>query len=300
MNQEMPYRELGRTGEKVSMIGVGGYHLGFPDNPTDAVCIVREAIDHGINFLDNSWDYHNGESERRLGEALKDGYRERAFLMTKVDGRTGDAARRQLDQSLERLQVDYLDLWQLHEVIRYADVDRMFAPGGAIDAMIEARDVGKVRFIGFTGHKDPDIHLKMLAQDFKWDTVQMPLNVLDAHYRSFEQKVLPVLVERNIGVIGMKPFGAGTLFETKTVTATEALHYAMNLPTSVVVTGMQSRADLEQAIEAAKSFKPLGNDEVASLLARTAPKAQSGEFERYKTTQIHDSTSMHPEWLESA
>ncbi len=300
MNHEMPYRELGRTGEKVSIVGVGGYHLGLPDNPADAVGIVREAIDRGVNFLDCSWNYHDGESERRLGEALRDGYRERAFLMTKVDGRTADAARRQLDQSLERLQVDCIDLWQLHEVIRYTDIDRVFAPGGAIEAMVEARDEGKVRYIGFTGHKDPDVHLRMLESDFAWDTVQMPLNVLDAHFRSFGRQVLPVLIKRGIGVIGMKPFCAGTLFETHTVTAIEALHYAMNLPTSVVVTGMQSRADLEQAIEAAKSFRPLGDDEVASILARTAQKAQNGEFERYKTTLVHDSTSMHPGWLESA
>jgi predicted aldo/keto reductase-like oxidoreductase len=260
----------------------------------------RGARHSGINFLDSSWDYHNGESERRLGEALKGGYRERAFLMAKVDGRTRDAARKQLDQSLQRLRVDYLDLWQLHEVIRYEDVDRVFAPGGAIEAMVEARDAGKVRFIGFTGHKDPDIHHTMLAQDFEWDTVQMPLNVLDAHFHSFAQTVLPVLVEQNIGVIGMKPFGAGMLFRTHTVTAVEALHYAMNLPTDVVVTGMESLADLEQAIEAATSFRPLSNGEVTSILARMAPKARSGAFERYKTTQDHDSTSMRPEWLESA
>jgi len=300
MNHDIPYRELGRTGEKVSIVGVGGFHLGLPDNPADAVAMVREAIDAGITFMDNSWDYHNGESERRLGEALKDGYRERAFVMTKVDGRTKEAASAQLDQSLQRLQADYIDLWQLHEVIRFEDVNRAFAPGGAIEAMVEARDEGKVRFIGFTGHKDPDVHRRMLAQDFEWDTVQMPLNVLDAHYRSFEHEVLPVLVERNIGVIGMKPLCAGRLFETNTVTAIEALHYAMNLPTDVVVTGMASRADLAQAIEAATTFRPLRDDEVASILARTAEKAQGGTFERYKTTQHHDSTAMHPGWLESA
>jgi aryl-alcohol dehydrogenase-like predicted oxidoreductase len=300
MNHDMPYRELGRTGEKVSIIGLGGFHLGLPANPADAVGIVREAIDRGVTFLDNSWDYHNGESERRMGQALKDGYRDRAFVMTKVDGRTKEAASAQLDQSLERLQVDYIDLWQLHEVIRDMDVDRVFAPGGAMEAMVEARDAGTVRFIGFTGHKDPDIHRRMLAQDFVWDTVQMPLNVLDAHFRSFEHEVLPVLVERDIGVIGMKPLCAGRLFETDTVTAIEALHYAMNLPTDVVVTGMRSQADLAQAIEAAKTFRPFRDDEVASILARTAPKAQHGEFERYKTMQYHDSTSMHPEWLESA
>ncbi|MDG6256897.1 MAG: aldo/keto reductase [Methanomicrobiaceae archaeon] len=300
MKYEMPYRELGSTGEKVSIIGVGGFHLGLPRNPADVVDLVREAIEQGINFFDNSWDYHNGESERRLGEALKDGYRDRAFLMTKVDGRTREAARAQLDQSLERLQVDHVDLWQLHEVIRFGDIDRAFAHDGAIEAMIEARDEGRVRYIGFTGHKDPGIHRTMLEQDFAWDTVQMPLNVLDAHFRSFEHEVLPVLVERGIGVIGMKPFSAGTVFDTNTVTAIEALHYAMNLPTDVVVTGMESRADLAQAIQAAMSFRPLAEEEVSSILARTAPKAQNGIFERYKTTQHHDTTAMHPEWLESA
>jgi predicted aldo/keto reductase-like oxidoreductase len=300
MDHDMQYRELGRTGEKVSIIGVGGFHLGLPHRPADAVAIVRGAIDAGITFLDNSWDYHSGESERRMGEALKDGYRERAFVMTKVDGRTKEAASAQLDQSLERLQIDCIDLWQLHEVIRFEDVDRAFAHDGAIEAMVEARDEGKVRFIGFTGHKDPNIHRKMLEQDFEWDTVQMPLNVLDAHYRSFEHEVLPVLVERGIGVIGMKPLAAGKVIETNAVTPIEALHYAMNLPTDVVVTGMKSKADLAQAIEAATTFRPLAGDEVAAILARTAPKAENGVFERYKTTHYHDSTSMHPGWLESA
>jgi predicted aldo/keto reductase-like oxidoreductase len=300
MNDEIPYRDLGKTGEKASIIGVGGFHLGMPANPGDAIRIVCRAIDRGINFMDNSWDYNYGESEHRLGASLKHGYRDRAFVMTKFDGRTRDAARKQLNQSLRRLQVDYLDLWQLHEVIRFEDVDRAFAPGGAAEAMVEARDAGKVRFLGFTGHKDPAIHLKMLEQDFEWDTVQLPLNVLDAHYNSFEKKVLPVLVERNIGVIGMKPLSAGVLFETNAVTAIEGFHYVMNLPTDVVVTGMESEADLEQAIEAATSFQPLSDDEVASILARAAPKARTGEFERYKTTQEHDATSMHPEWLESA
>ncbi|HDR72947.1 MAG TPA: aldo/keto reductase [Methanoculleus sp.] len=296
----MPYRELGSTGEKVSIIGVGGFHLGLPRSTADVVDLVREAIEQGITFFDNSWDYHNGESERRLGEALKDGYRDHIFLMTKVDGRTKEAARAQLDQSLQRLQVDHIDLWQLHEVIRFDDIDRAFAHDGAMEAMVEARDEGRVRYIGFTGHKDPGIHRTMLEQDFAWDTVQMPLNVLDAHFRSFEHEVLPVLVERGIGVIGMKPFSAGTVFDTNTVTAIEALHYAMNLPTDVVVTGMESRADLAQALQAAMSFQPLAEEEVASILARTAPKAGNGVFEHYKTTERHDSTSMHPEWLSSA
>ncbi|HEY3373918.1 MAG TPA: aldo/keto reductase [Candidatus Aquicultor sp.] len=301
MAQEIPYRELGSTGEQVSLIGVGGFHIGIPENPADGVAIVRAAIDRGVNFLDNSWDYHNGESERRMGKALKGGYRDRAFLMTKVDGRTNEAAREQLDESLRRLQVDHIDLLQIHEVIRRDDPDRVFAPGGAIDAFVDARDAGKIRFIGFTGHKDPDIHLKMLNQGFAWDTVQMPLNVLDAHhYHSFARKVLPVLVERNIGVLGMKPLSAGRLFNTHTVSAIDALHYAMNLPTDVVITGVQSMRDLDQAIEAATTFHPLSDIEVQEILNRTAPVSENGKYETYKTTTAHDSTSMHPEWLESA
>jgi aryl-alcohol dehydrogenase-like predicted oxidoreductase len=299
MNGKVPRRELGRTGQHVSIIGVGGAHLGIPQR-SEAVAIVREAIDRGIDFLDNSWDYNDGESERRVGEALKGGYRERAFVMTKVDGRSREAAKKQLDQSLRRLAVDYIDLWQIHEVIRWDDPDRIFAPGGAIEAMVEAREAGKIRFIGFTGHKDPEMHLKMLEQDFEWDAVQMPLNVLDAHYKSFEKKVLPVLFNREIGIIGMKPFAAGMLFETNTVSAMEALHYAMNLPADVVVTGMQSKADLERAIEAAESFARLSDSEVESMLERTAAKAGNGKFEVYKTTEWLDSTSAHPEWLRSA
>ncbi len=300
MSQVIPYRTLGRTGEQVSIVGVGGYHLGVPENPAVAVAIVRAAIDSGINFMDCSWDYNDGESERRLGRALRDGYRKRAFLMTKFDGRTRKAAAAQLDESLRRLQVDCLDLWQLHEVIRFDDIDRTFAPGGALEAMVKARDAGKVRYLGFTGHKDPSIHLRMLEQDFPWDTVQMPVNALDAHYRSFAREVLPVLEARNIGVIGMKPFCGGTLFETQTVSAIEALHYAMHLPTDVVVTGMQSLDELMQAIEAAATFRPLSDEKVKTILERTAPKARDGRFEHYKTEQTHDSTVTNPEWLDAA
>lgn len=299
MDGKIPRRKLGATGEEVSIIGVGGAHVSIPRKAT-AIRIIREAIERGVNFLDNSWDYNHGESERRMGEALKGGYRDRVFLMTKVDGRTEKAGMQQLDESLRRLQVDYIDLWQIHEVIRFDDPDRAFAPGGVIEAMVEARQAGKIRFIGFTGHKDPDIHLKMLSMDFDWDTIQMPLNVLDAHYKSFVQKVLPVAVERNIGIIGMKPLGAGALFQTNTVGAVEALHYALNLPTDVVITGMQSMADLEQAIEAAVSFRPLSDAEVESILNRTSRAAADGKFEWYKTTRYLDSTTMNPEWLDAS
>jgi len=299
MANGIPYRELGKTNEAVSLIGLGGFHIGLM-REDEYKSLIREAIDKGINFMDNSWDYHNGESERRLAEAMQQGYRNKVFLMTKVDGRTKEAAINQIDQSLQRLQVDHIDLLQLHEIIRFDDPDRAFAPNGAMDAFVEARDAGKIRYIGFTGHKNPDIHLKMLGQDFDWDTVQMPLNVLDAHYSSFEKKVLPVLIERNIGVLGMKPFADGTIFDTNTVSATDALHYVMNLPTDVVITGIESRRDLNQAIEAATSFTRLSKEEVDIILSKTEPLAQSGEYELYKTTHRHDSTIIHPEWLESA
>ncbi|MHB8841725.1 MAG: aldo/keto reductase [Candidatus Aquicultor sp.] len=300
MTQDIPNRELGRTGEKVSLIGIGGFHIGVIEDRSEAISIIREAIDRGINFMDNSWDYHRGESERRMGDALKGAYRDRAFVMTKVDGRTKKAAKGQIDESLKRLRVDHIDLLQLHEVIRWDDPEQAFSPGGAMEALDEARDEGKIRYIGFTGHKDPGIHLKMLQEPFIWDTVQMPLNVLDPHFNSFQKQVLPVLIERNIGVLGMKPFCAGHIFDTGTVSAIEALHYVMNLPVSVVITGIQSHDNLNQAIEAATSFSPLSDDEVGDILSRTASAAENGTFETYKTTHAHDSTMMHPEWLVSS
>ncbi len=298
--QEFPYRKLGKTGESVSLIGLGGFHIGLIENHGQAISLIREAIERGITFMDNSWDYHHGDSEQLMGEALQRGYRNRVFLMTKVDGRTKKAAAKQLDESLQRLRTDYIDLLQLHEVIRLDDPEQVFAPGGAMDAFVEARDAGKVRFIGFTGHKNPDIHLKMLEQDFDWDTVQMPLNILDAHYESFQKKVLPVLVERNIGVIGMKPFADGELFETNTVSAIDALHYVMNLPTDVVITGIQNKHDLNQAIEAAATFTKLSDEEIKHMIDKTAPVATNGIFETYKTTIEHDGTTIHPEWLTNA
>ena len=241
----MIYRTLGSTGERVSAIGVGGWHLSLPHvDKKLALRIVRESIDRGINFLDNSWDYNDGESEARMGEALRDGYRERAFVMTKIDGRSKKEAAKQIDESLERLEVDCIDLVQHHEIIRFEDPDRIFREDGANAALIEAREAGKLRYIGFTGHKDPHIHLYMLEvaaqHDFRFDAVQMPLNVMDAHFRSFEQKVLPELVKLNIGVLGMKSMANGILLKSKTVTATECLHYALSLPTSVVITGIDS------------------------------------------------------------
>ena len=299
---EMPTRPLGQTGERVSVIGLGGSHIG-KDNLTkrDAVKVIRTAIDRGLTFMDNSWDYNEGESEIRLGHALKDGYRQKAFVMTKVDGRTKKAATRQLNQSLKRLGVDCLDLLQHHEIIRYEDVDRIFAEGGAMEAFVEARKTGKIRYIGFTGHKDPHVHLYMLEkareQGFHFDTVQMPLNVLDAHFRSFERHVLPLLVKEKIGVLGMKSMGSGVLLKSKTVTPIECLHYALTLPTSVVITGIDSMKILEQAFEAVATFAPLSRQQVATLLAKTSGVAADGAYELFKTTSHFDSTAQNPEWL---
>jgi aryl-alcohol dehydrogenase-like predicted oxidoreductase len=298
----IPYRTLGRTGERVSAIGIGGYHLGKPClEEAESIRIIRSAIDGGITFLDNSWDYYDGQSELRMGKALRDGYRHRAFLMTKIDGRDSPTARRQIDESLRRLQTDRVDLLQHHEVIRMDDADRIFAAGGAMEAVLDAKRAGKVRYVGFTGHKSPEIHLKTLAvaarHRFHFDTVQMPLNVMDAHYQSFERQVLPVLLKRDIGVLGMKPMGDAVILESKTATAIECLHYAMNLPTSVVITGCDSMERLEQALTAARSFRPMRPAEVDALLARTAGAAREGRYELYKTTHKHDGTMEHPEWL---
>jgi aryl-alcohol dehydrogenase-like predicted oxidoreductase len=301
VKNEMPRRALGRTGEKISAIGLGGYHIGVQDDEAESIRLVRTALDRGINFLDNCWDYNGGASELRMGKALKDGYRARAFLMSKIDGRTKASAAKQIDESLKRLQTDHVDLMQFHEIVRMEDPDRVFAPGGAMEAMLAAKQAGKVRYIGFTGHKDPEIHLKMLSvaaeNKFRFDAVQMPLNVMDAHFRSFEHRVVPVLVKDGIGVLGMKSLGFGAILRSQTATAIECLHYALNLPTSTVITGMESVARLEQALEAARIFKPLTPEEVAALLARTADAAADGKYEIFKTTTQFDGTSHNPQWL---
>src|SRR5439155_24990873 len=225
---EMPYRTLGRTGEKVSAIGLGGFHIGVPKDEEEGIRIIRSAIDRGITFLDNCWDYHDGGSEIRMGKALRDGYRGKVFLMTKIDGRTRQLAAKQIDESLQRLQTDRIDLMQHHEVIRMEDPDRIFAPNGAMEAVLDAKKAGKIRYIGFTGHKDPVVHLRTLEiaaqHHFRFDAVQMPLNVMDAHFRSFAKKVVPVLVKEGIGVLGMKPLASGAILQTKAVTASELLH----------------------------------------------------------------------------
>ena len=297
----VPTRALGRTGENVSMVGLGGYHIGMQSDEQESIGIIRAALDNGMNFLDNCWDYNNGQSEIRMGKALRDGYRKKAFLMTKIDGRTRQAAAQQIEESLKRLQTDRIDLLQFHEVIRDTDPDRIFAKGGGMEAALEAKSQGKIRFIGFTGHKSPDIHLKMLntafAHNFTFDAVQMPLNVMDAHFESFEKKVLPVLIEHKIGVLGMKPMGDKIILKSKTATPVECLHYAMNLPTSVVITGCDSLDILHQALQAARTFRPLSSSEVAALLARTDTAAKKGEFELYKTTHTFDGTYQNPQWL---
>ena len=299
---EMPYRELGRTNEKVSAIGLGSWHLGLEhvDEPL-AIRIVRSAIDRGITFMDNSWDYNDGASELRMGKALRDGYRDKVFLMTKIDGRSKREATRQLDESLERLQTDRIDLVQHHEVLRFEDPDRIFDPEGANAVLVEARQAGKLRYIGFTGHKDPRIHLHMLevarARGFTFDTAQMPLNVMDAHFRSFEQLVLPELVRLGMGVLGMKSMANGHILKSGTVTPTECLHYALNLPTSVVITGCDTMAILDQALDAARTFRPMTDAQVQAILAKTKKAASMGEFEIFKTSSILDSTATNPQWL---
>ena len=296
------YRVLGSTGERVSAIGLGGWHLGLPTVDEQlSLRIVRSAIDRGINFMDNSWDYNGGASEIRMGKALRDGYREKVFLMTKIDGRSKKEAARQLDESLRRLQTDRIDLVQHHEVIRFEDPHRIFDDDGANAALVEARAAGKLRYIGFTGHKDPRIHLHTLEvakeHGFSFATVQMPLNVMDAHYRSFEKLVLPELVKHKIGVLGMKSMANGIILKSRTVTPVECLHYALNLPTSVVIIGCDSMKILEQALDAVRTFRPMSAAQVKAILAKTKAAAAHGEFEPFKTSSIFDSTATNPEWL---
>jgi aryl-alcohol dehydrogenase-like predicted oxidoreductase len=298
---EMIYRVLGRTGEKVSAIGLGGHHIGRPADPSEGIRIIRSAIDRGITFLDNCWDYHDGESERRMGNALRDGYRTRVFLMTKFDGRTKASTSSQIDESLKRLQTDRIDLMQYHENIRMEDPDRFFASNGPLEALLEARKAGKIRYIGFTGHKDPAVHLRMLdvasAHGFHFDSCQMPLNVMDAHFRSFAHDVLPRLVNDGIGVLGMKPMGDGFVLKSGAVTPTECLHYALNLPTSVVITGCESMERLDQALEAVRSFRPMSASAVDEILKKTKVPAMTGRFEPFKTGAMFDGTARNPQWM---
>jgi uncharacterized protein len=298
---DMIYRELGTTGERVSAIGMGGYHIGKQKDSAESIQLIHSGIDRGITFMDNCWDYNDGISEVRMGQALRNGYRQQVFLMTKMDGRTADEYNRQLEQSLGRLQTDMIDLVQFHEIIRMEDPDRIFAPGGAIEAAVAAQKAGKIRYIGFTGHKDPAVHLRMLEtaqkHNFHFDTVQMPINVMDAHFRSFTKEVMPVALKQGIGILAMKTFGDPYILKSNTVQPIEALHYGLTQPVSVVITGIDNTQTLDQAFEATRTFKPLDQAQISSLLARTATAASEGKFELFKTTTHYDGTAANPKWL---
>ena len=281
---DMPYRELGKTGEKVSALCLGGYHMRLISDEQEAIRLVHAAQDMGINFFDNAWDYHRGGSEELLGKALQGSRRQKAFVMTKHHGRKKALAMKHLEDSLRRLRTDHIDLWQFHEVVWPEVPEMIFSDGGSIEAAVEAKKAGKVRYIGFTGHKDPDIHLIMLGKPFDFDTVQMPLNPFDPHYRSFEKLVLPILTKRRIGVIAMKTMGFGHIPLTRAVSHQECIQYALSLPVSTVCTGCDSLDVLKKNVEAARSFRPFSREQVVDILNRTAGRAASGVYEPYKST----------------
>ena len=298
---DMPYRQLGTTGETVSAIGMGGYHLGKQKDPAESIQLMHAGIDRGITFMDNCWDYNDGISEVRMGQALRNGYRQKVFLMTKIDGRTKEEYNKQLEQSMGRLQTDVIDLVQFHECIRLEDPDRIFASGGALEAAVAARQAGKIRYIGFTGHKDPAVYLRMFEMaekhGFKFDTVQMPVNVMDAHFRSFTKQVIPVAQKQGTGVLAMKTFGDNFILSSNTVKPIEALHYGLSQPVSVVITGIDSMDILNQALQAAKTFQPMTAAQVTEILGRTKVAASEGKFELFKTTPHFDGTAANPKWL---
>ena len=288
---EIPRRALGRTGVEVSALALGGYHLGLAKSEREAVRIIHEAIDNGVDFMDNAWEYHEGRSEELMGKALADGRRQKVFLMTKVctHGRDKKVAMRQLHESLRRLKTDHIDLWQVHEVIHENDPDLHFAKGGVIEALAEAQRAGKVRFVGFTGHKDPAIHLKMLSHDYPFDTVQMPLNCFDATFRSFEQQVLPEVLRRGIAPLGMKSMcGEGQPVRRRVVTPAEALRYAMSLPVAATVSGIDSIKILRQNLRIAQNFEPMTAKEMQALRTRCAAEAADGHLELYKSSKHFD------------
>jgi uncharacterized protein len=300
---EMLYRDLGATGVQVSLIGMGGAHLGLAHvEEADAIRLVHEGLDRGINFLDNSWDYNEGRSEERVGKALaQGGYREKAFVMTKIDGRTKEVATNQINDSLRRLKVDHIDLLQHHEVIRFDDPDRIFNEGGAMEAVVAAKQAGKIRFIGFTGHKDPHVHLYMLEvaqkHGFHFDTVQMPVNIMDAHFRSFSQLVVPEALRQKVAVLGMKCFGDAIILKSDAVQPMDCLRYSLNVPISVLITGINSKMLLDQAFAAVKSFQPMDEAGVVALISKTEKVAMGGKYELFKTTSHFDTTARHPDWL---
>jgi len=287
---DVPHRPFGRHHDTVSILGLGGYHLGSIGTEREAIHVVRAAIDGGITFMDNAWEYHEGASETRMGKALK-GHRDRVFLMTKVctHGRDARTAMRQLEQSLRRLQTDYLDLWQIHECAYYNDPEHHFARGGVVEALEEARKQGKVRYIGFTGHKDPEIHLRMLSYGFPFDSCQLPLNGFDASFRSFEERVLPVLARKRIAAIGMKSLGGdGSAVKSKTVRVEDALRYAMSLPVVTTISGIDSMRVLRQNLAIARGFKPMSISQMSSYRRKASVAAMDGRFELYKTTAEHE------------
>ena len=286
---EIPRRPFGRHPELVSALGLGGYHIGKIGTEREAIGVVHAAIDAGITFLDNAWEYHDGRSEIRMGKAIRD-RRDRVFLMTKVctHGRDAKTAMRQLEQSLRRLQTDHLDLWQIHECVYYNEPERHFAKGGVIEALERARKQGKVRYVGFTGHKDPEIHMEMLSYKFPFDSCQLPLNGFDATFRSFENTVLPELKKQGIAPLGMKSFGAGEAVKHKAVTAADALRYAMSLPVTTTISGIDSMRVLRQNLEIARAFTPMSKSQMERYRRRNAARAADGRYELYKTTAQHD------------
>jgi len=288
----IPTRPLGRTGERVSILALGGWHIGAVKDPAEAIRIMHAAIDGGLTFFDNAWDYHDGGAEEIMGRALaQDGRREKVFLMTKNCERDYEGSMRNLEESLRRLRTDHLDLWQFHEMVYDNDPDWVFEKGG-IRAALEARRQGKVRYVGFTGHKDPRIHLKMLGKDFAWDTAQMPVNVMDAHYRSFQNEVIPVCLEKQVGVIGMKSLGGGypraTIPGQTPISAHDCRRFALAQPVTSLVVGITSMQDLEQDLEMGRRFEPLDEAETAALLERSRPLAGDGRYELFKSTQGYD------------
>ena len=301
---DMLYRKFGLHDREISAIGIGGFHLGKKAvSEAEAIRLVHEAVDRGITFVDNCWDYNEGKSEKRVGKALSQGgYRDKVFLMSKMDGRTKAEAAKQIDESLRRMKTDHIDLIQHHEILRYDDPDRIFAEGGAMEAFADAKKAGKLSYIGFTGHKDPRIHLQMLEvareHDFLFDSVQMPLNVMDAHFRSFGHLVLPYLVEHGIAALGMKSFADSVVLKSGApIQPIEYLQFSLNLPTSVVITGIESQRDLDQAFEAVKTFQPMDKPQVAELLSRSRPYALQGKYELFKTSATFDGTAKNAAWL---
>ena len=288
-SQPIARRPFGRHNDQVSILGLGGYHIGIPKTIAESVRLMHAAFDAGITFLDNAWEYHDGESEKRMGRAIED-RRNEVFLMTKVctHGRDAKVAMRQLEQSLRRLRTDYLDLWQVHECVYYNDPDRHFEPGGVIEALDRAKQQGKVRYVGFTGHKDPDILLQMLSFDYPFDSCQLPLNVYDVHFRSFQKRVLPELLRRQIAPIGMKSLGAGRAIKKKKTGVESALRYAMSLPVCTTISGIDSMKVLRQNLRIATAFKPMTDQERATYERTVAHDATDGRYELYKTTAEHD------------